>query len=109
VSILMTFVAFYCKSRHGNQLTNGIAVDTPSELLRRYPGGLTLCPDCAGLVTHSVEKRRLCPLQPKPSCKKCHIHCYDHQYREKIRRIMAFSGRRLIMRGRVHYLWYYFF
>jgi hypothetical protein len=56
-----------------------------------------------------MEKRRRCPLDPKPSCKNCHIHCYSKEYRAQIREIMAFSGRRLILRGRLDYLWHYLF
>jgi hypothetical protein len=109
LKILITFVSVYCQARHGGQFTENRMIEIPSELSRLYPRGLALCTDCAGLVAHALEKRRLCPLEPKPSCKKCHIHCYSRQHREQIRQIMAFSGRRLILRGRLQYLWHYFF
>ena len=57
---------------------------------------------------HGVKKRLACPLDPKPTCKSCHIHCYTPEQRQKIREIMAYSGRRMIMRGRLDYLWHYF-
>jgi hypothetical protein len=107
MKVLITFVTAYCRAKHAGNPT--VRVELPPELSASYPRGLELCADCAGLVPHAVEKRRRCPLDPKPSCKKCHVHCYSRQYRERIREIMAFSGRRLIMRGRIHYLWHYFF
>jgi hypothetical protein len=68
-----------------------------------------LCSECAEVARHAMEKRRNCPLEPKPSCKKCPVHCYGRDCRAKIREIMAFSGRRMILRGRVDYLRHYFF
>lgn len=109
MKVLITFVETYCRARHGSAAGHQVTVAIPPELSAFHPDGLTLCANCAGLVAHAFEKRRLCPLEPKPSCKKCHIHCYSRQYRERIREIMAFSGRHLILRGRLHYLWHYFF
>ncbi len=103
LKVLLNFVRVFCRARHKDQTrvtvaTEGIVSD---ELL--------LCADCARLVDYALEKRRKCPLDPKPSCKNCHIHCYGKDYRARIREIMAFSGRRMIMRGRLDYLWHYFF
>lgn len=109
MKVLVTFVEVYCQANHGTQSIANRMLEMPSELSKHYPRGVTLCPDCAGLVAHALEKRRLCPLAPKPSCRKCHIHCYSRQYREQIQQIMAFSGRRLILKGRLQYLWHYFF
>ena len=105
LKVLMEFVRVFCRSKHDNQAE----VEIPSELRYLFRKGAALCPDCTGLVAHAVEKRRKCPLDPKPSCKHCHIHCYSREYRARIREIMAFSGRRMILRGRVDYLWHYFF
>ena len=82
-------------------------------LCRTYPFYLDdcalRCSECRGLLEHGLEKRRTCPLEPKPTCKNCRIHCYSREYRAKIREIMAFSGRKMILRGRLDYLWHYFF
>lgn len=103
--VLITFVKTYCAARHAGQQP----VLPPPELARSFRKGIPLCADCAELLEYALAKRRLCPLQPKPSCKHCQIHCYSTEYRATIREIMAFSGRRLIMRGRLDYLWHYFF
>lgn len=77
------------------------------------PGGgrsFALCPTCAEFVAYAVNKRLNCPLKAdKPRCKRCRIHCYAPQQREMVRQIMAWSGRQMILRGRVDYLWHYFF
>jgi hypothetical protein len=105
LKILIDFIRTYCASRHQEQAD----VALPAELSEAFRRGITLCPDCQGLLDHAIMKRRKCPLDPKPSCKNCHVHCYSKDYRTKIREIMAFSGRRMIMRGRLDYLWHYFF
>lgn len=105
LKVLVSFVQTYCLAKHERQAEAAL----PPELENTLGKGVTLCPDCAGLVAYAVEKRRKCPLEPKPSCKHCHIHCYSKEHRARVREIMAFSGRRMIMRGRLDYLWHYFF
>jgi hypothetical protein len=69
-----------------------------------------LCPDCAEFLGYAVMKRQKCPLEAeKPSCKHCRIHCYAPQQRATVRQIMAWSGRRMLLRGRLDYLWHYLF
>lgn len=101
VRILVRFIELFCKAKHhegcGTVRIPGI------------DGEAKLCKDCEGLISYAVMKRKKCPLDPKPSCKHCHIHCYSKEYREKIREVMAFSGRKMLMRGRLDMLWHYFF
>ncbi len=103
LKVLINFVRVFCRAKHCDQPRVAVAA---AEVVR---GDTQLCVECAGLVAYALEKRRKCPLDPKPSCKNCHIHCYSKEYRARIREIMAFSGRRMIMRGRFDYLWHYFF
>lgn len=106
LKILAQFIKLFCHAKH----------DRKSAGEARIPGGLqktehaqeTLCPECAGLLEHGMKKRALCPLDPKPTCRSCQIHCYTPEYRQKIREIMAYSGRKMILRGRLDYLWHYF-
>jgi hypothetical protein len=106
VRILARFIQVYCHARHDRKVAG--EVEIPPELGSGLRKRGTLCPDCAELLEHGIRRRSLCPLDPKPSCKKCHIHCYGPAYRQKIREIMAFSGRKLLLRGRLDYLWHYF-
>lgn len=107
LKVLVAFVRFYCHAHHRQ---NGQQeVPLPEELRKRFSGTVHLCPECAALVGHGIQKRGKCPLDPKPSCKKCHIHCYSKEYRAEIRKIMAYSGKRMILRGRLDYLWHYLF
>ncbi len=106
--VLLRFMQLYCRLKHADSAEVKGAVEIPLELQGRMSKGLFLCPDCAALAAYALERLSSCPLKPKPSCKHCHIHCYGKAERAKIREIMAFSGRRMLMRGRLDYLWHYF-
>jgi hypothetical protein len=101
--LLCIFVRIYCQAKHGARL------DANTGAREMAGRGNLLCPQCSGLVEYAKERLRRCPLTPKPSCKNCHIHCYAREQRERIREIMAFSGRRMILRGRLDYLLHYLF
>ena len=90
IKVLATFIGCYCHGMHKSAKGE-------------------LCPDCAVLLLYARAKREKCPLDPKPVCKHCHVHCYGKVQRAKIREVMAYSGRRLLLRGRLDLLWHYFF
>jgi Nitrous oxide-stimulated promoter len=103
MQMLARFVQVYCDGHHADaerapfsmQFQSGSEVtDNP----------LTLCPECRKLLTHACVKRSHCPMHPKPQCKNCPSHCYHPTYRAQIREVMKYSGRKLVMQGRVDYL-----
>ena len=34
----------------------------------------------------------------KPTCRRCTIHCYDADHRERIRAVMCYAGPRMVLR-----------
>lgn len=106
LKILADFIRLFCHARHDRGLVGETGL--PAVLRDAARREDTLCLDCAKLLEHGMMKRALCPLEPKPTCRNCRIHCYTPEYREKIREIMAYSGRKMILRGRLDYLWHYF-
>lgn len=69
-------IALYCKKNHH---TKG-----------------TLCPDCAALTQYARQRSDKCPfMETKTFCSNCTVHCYKPEMREKIRRVMRFSGPRM--------------
>ena len=103
LKVLIDFVELYCHARHEDSVKAGVALQGVNCKEPR------LCGECAGLLEHAVLKRLHCPLDPKPACKRCPIHCYGKDYRGRIREIMAFSGRRMILRGRLDYIRHFLF
>jgi len=106
LKILADFIELFCHAKHDRKVVGEKAIH---EVLQQVkPSPKTICLACAGLLEHGMKKRALCPLDPKPTCKSCHVHCYTAEYRQQIREIMAYSGRKMILRGRLDYLWHYF-
>ena len=105
--ILAWFTAVYCRQHHaGPRAALAVADDELRVLpLRNYP----VCPDCAAFLTYAFERRLRCPLEAKPACKHCPVHCYKPGHRERVREIMRFSGRHLIRRGRLDLIFHYLF
>jgi hypothetical protein len=103
IRLIGKFVEVYCAGRHSP--------------VKRLPFGLPaglgerrLCPECTEFMKYTITRRMMCPFEAeKPTCKHCKIHCFVPQQRERIREIMAYSGRKLIMCGRLDYIWHYFF
>lgn len=103
IRLIGKFVEVYCGGRHTASEKQPFLL--PGELGRRR-----LCPDCAAFMQYAVSRRIRCPLEAeKPTCKHCRIHCYNKPNLAKVKEIMAYSGRKLIMRGRLDYIWHYFF
>lgn len=107
LKVLLQFTAVYCTQKHaaGRAVLSTFDPDLQSLLLQKYP----VCKECREFLLYAFERRLRCPLQEKPVCKHCTVHCYKPGHREKVREIMRFSGQHLIRRGRLDLLWHYFF
>ena len=70
-------IALYCKKNHH---TKG-----------------SLCPECAQLEAYARNRSDKCPfMETKTFCSNCKVHCYKPEMREKIRKVMRFSGPRMV-------------
>jgi len=107
LKVLAQFTAVYCQAHHAGP-RQALAVTEPALRavpLHKYP----LCSACAAFLAYACERRLRCPLEAKPACKHCPVHCYQPGHREQVRAIMRFSGQYLLRRGRLDLLWHYFF
>ena len=86
---LRKFVAVFCHEKHNGAEGN-------------------LCEECTDLLRYAEERLDKCPLDPKPKCKDCPVHCYNAEYRGRIREVMKFSGMYFVRHGRVDWLVRYF-
>ena len=86
--VLKKFVTVYCKHEHKQN---------------------QLCAECQDILDYSLGRLQKCPYDPKPMCKKCPVHCYKPFYRQKIKQIMKKAGILMILRGRLDYVYHYFF
>jgi hypothetical protein len=107
LKVLLQFTAVYCKVKHAGG--KSVIVTDDSEVKRLPLGMFPVCDECRDFVLYAFDRRLRCPLQEKPACKHCQVHCFKPGHREKVREIMRFSGQYLIRRGRLDLLWHYFF
>ena len=65
---------------------------------RRYEGNKELCHVCSQLLSYAEASLDRCKFgNEKPTCKKCPIHCYKPDMREKMRTVMRWAGPRMMI------------
>jgi hypothetical protein len=102
---LARFVEVYCRHRHRDADKSPAVLKTHDlySIVGKVP---LLCRPCRELLAHAMVMRSRCPMEPKPACKNCPSHCFHPRHREQMRRVMRFSGKRLMLTGRLDYLWH---
>ena len=72
-------IHLYCRGKHGSSRES--------------------CDDCAALLAYALERLDKCPFGgKKTTCVKCPVHCYEDGKRDEIKRVMRYSGPRMLMR-----------
>ncbi len=72
-------ITLYCNSNHNSSNFN--------------------CDQCHSLIKYAHERLENCKFGcNKPSCKKCKVHCFKPEMQEKIKKVMRFSGPKMIYR-----------
>jgi hypothetical protein len=63
-----------------------------------------LCNNCSQLEQYAHFRLDKCQFgDEKASCRKCPVHCYNKDMREKIREVMRFAGSRMLYLYPVYY------
>ncbi len=71
-------ITLYCRKNHGTKCGR-------------------LCTECSELRDYACLRSDKCPLmESKTFCSNCKVHCYKPEMREKIRKVMRYSGPRMI-------------
>ncbi|MDG6223116.1 MAG: nitrous oxide-stimulated promoter family protein [Candidatus Bathyarchaeota archaeon] len=74
-------VHMYCKGKHDPQKNE-------------------LCTKCTEFLSYAYKRLDNCPFQEeKSTCGKCLVHCYQPVMKEKAKKIMRYSGPRLIYKS----------
>ncbi|MFW9826528.1 MAG: nitrous oxide-stimulated promoter family protein [Candidatus Thorarchaeota archaeon] len=74
---IKTMIRMYCKNHHDPKLE--------------------LCDNCSQLFDYASKRLQYCQYgESKPICENCTIHCYKPDMREKVRKVMRYSGPRMI-------------
>ena len=57
------------------------------------------CEECRALLAYAQQRLAACPLEDKPACRDCAIHCYAPDKRKAIQAVMRYAGPRLLLRN----------
>lgn len=64
---------------------------------KKYGKRQGLCPQCQELYDYACRRSDCCPfMETKTFCSNCKVHCYRADMRQEIRKVMAFSGPRML-------------
>lgn len=65
---------------------------------RKAEGNDTLCGKCAELLEYAHLRLDKCRYgNGKSSCRNCKTHCYKPEMRDRIRKVMRFSGPQMLL------------
>ena len=109
IKVLSDFISIFCRENHRVEDKDIFPIRDARLLQVLGDKKLVLCQDCGKLLNHGIAKLIMCPYNPKPMCKKCPTYCYASGYRERIRKVMRFSGQYLIKHGRLDLIFHYYF
>lgn len=60
--------------------------------------GGTLCPECAALLQYAHARLSRCRFgEEKTTCKRCPIHCYRPDMKQRISQVMRWAGPRMLL------------
>ena len=80
---LLKMAEIYCKDQHQDRI--------------RQNNGL--CEECAALMTYADLRLERCVFgENKPQCVKCPIHCYKPAMRKSARKLMVYSGPKMLLK-----------
>ena len=63
----------------------------------RHHHGPRTCQSCSALLEYGKERLDGCPFgEKKPVCSRCNVHCYKPAMRNEIKKVMRYSGPRML-------------
>lgn len=75
--VIAKMIGIYCRHKEGNKM---------------------LCNECSELLEYARARLTHCPHgNSKPTCRKCTIHCYKPEMRERMQAVMRYSGPRMLL------------
>jgi len=92
---LVKFLSMYCRAHHKKSARSPF-IFKYKRLPATVNSGPELCRECGRLLRHAIVMRALCPLDPKPKCRRCPQHCYLPKFRDDMEKVMKYAGPRYI-------------
>lgn len=80
MKVVEEMVRLYCRKNHSGYKERG-----------------GMCDECRKLSDYAKSRSEHCPfMEHKTFCANCKVHCYKPEMREQIRKVMRFSGPRML-------------
>lgn len=107
IRTLAFFVRIHCDGNHrtlprrphsSHAVDAGVYADEGLRGVQAH-GVPTLCQDCSDHLAYGEARRVFCPLDPKPFCAECQIHCFIAEERAWNKQMMRYSGPRSLVHG----------
>jgi len=81
----------YCRNYHG--------------VRHEVSGKAELCAECRDLLDYAGERLDQCPYGAgKPTCGKCHGHCFEPARLEQMKRVMCYAGSFMLLEHPIMFL-----
>lgn len=65
---------------------------------RHHEGNTQLCDNCRALLEYARTRLTRCPFgNGKTTCRKCTVHCYKPEMKQKMKEVMRYSGPRMLL------------
>lgn len=69
-----------------------------------------LCEECQALLEYAHKRLSFCKFgDEKTTCKKCPIHCYKKDMKQKVKNVMKFSGPRVLIYAPIEFFRHIFY
>ena len=66
---------------------------------KNHSGNDNICKGCNDLIDYAYQRLLNCPFdEKKPVCSGCTVHCYRKDKRELVRKVMRYSGPRMLLK-----------
>jgi len=89
IKVLKEMILLYCHRNH------------------MIKNGEECCKECQELIEYGTLRVINCPfMETKTFCSNCKVHCYRPDMRERIRKVMRYSGPRIIFKHPRMAIWH---
>lgn len=77
---VLTMITLYCRHHH-------------------HGDGTALCTECQALADYAEVRLSRCRFAAnKPTCRRCPVHCYRPDMRQRMQAVMRYAGPRMFLR-----------
>lgn len=98
--VVEEMIRLYCQKNHFGKSSG-------KEEGKSWGGRDRICDECRALLDYARQRSEKCPfMEEKNFCVNCRVHCYQPEKRDAIRKVMRFSGPRMLFYHPLLAIWH---